>query len=304
MPLSIPNTTVPSTNYTDALTFAGNDVFEWGFFTIANNACFCQMLEGERGQSVPQPELFLPPATYPVAGGKRPISGLRFRAAVAGATPAPQVFGSLFYPNEPGVQAGTPFTGVVSASGAVGVGVGVLDRSTSTVDVNTSNVETSVYTFSVPAASMSIDSRLVLTLYGDELFNNNAADTLRLRVKFGGTTQIDTTIGGTIGLDANRRVWKWEVEIMNLGSLTQQYIQSEFQLTRNEGITLNTGLGGLGANAHSIGNNAGFRGGRGSLNALGIIDTSLATVVDVTVQYSAASANNSFRKRYGILELQ
>lgn len=119
MPLSIPNTTLPDA-YSQAATFAGNDVFSWGFFTVANNAAFVQLFEGIRGQSIPQPEVYCPPATYPIAGGRRPISGIRARNAVAG-SPA-QFFGSIFYPDEPGIQAGTPFTSFISPTGGVVLG--------------------------------------------------------------------------------------------------------------------------------------------------------------------------------------
>lgn len=126
MPLSIPNTTVGSSSYTAALTFAGNDVFAWGFFTVANNPVFAQLLEGPHGQAVPQDEVYLPPATYPIAGGDRAISGIRFRANDATVTPLPQVFGTLYYPREPGVQAGTPFPGNISPSGGLTGVAGVL----------------------------------------------------------------------------------------------------------------------------------------------------------------------------------
>ena len=116
MPLSIPNTTLADA-YTSATTFASSDVFAWGFFTVANNPAFVQLFEGPAGQAVLQPEVYCPPATYPIAGGERPVSGIRARNAVAG-SPA-QFFGSVFYPREPGIQAGTPFTGNVSAGGVI-----------------------------------------------------------------------------------------------------------------------------------------------------------------------------------------
>lgn len=116
MPLSIPNTTLQD-GYVEATTFAGGDVFAWGFFTVANNPAFVQLAQGPLGQAVFQPEIYCPPATYPIAGGERIISGIRARNAVAGSIA--QFFGSMFYPKEPGIQAGTPFLGQVSASGGI-----------------------------------------------------------------------------------------------------------------------------------------------------------------------------------------
>lgn len=141
MPLSIPNTTVTSTSYTSALTFAGTDVFAWGFFTIANNPVFVQLAEGPQGQAVFQDEVYCPPATYPIAGGDRNPAGIRFRANSL-AAPLPQVFGSLFYPREPGIQAGTPFAGTISPGGGLTGVAGVVGYQEFTAPVSTAaNVE-------------------------------------------------------------------------------------------------------------------------------------------------------------------
>lgn len=117
MPLTIPNTTLQNA-YAPATTFSGQDIFEWGFFTIANAAAFVQLVQGQFGQADLQPEVYCPPATYPIASGvKNKVTGIRARNAVAGQNA--QFFGSLFYPGEPGIQAGTPFTGTISPAGSV-----------------------------------------------------------------------------------------------------------------------------------------------------------------------------------------
>lgn len=120
MPLAIPNTTTTDA-YKDA-TFAGNDVFQSGYFTVANNPVSAQLIVGQRGQSIDYPEMFLPPGTYPIRSHPgRPISGIRFKSFTPG-TPA-QVFGTLFYPSDSLVEAASPFDAQVSPSGAVsGVG--------------------------------------------------------------------------------------------------------------------------------------------------------------------------------------
>lgn len=119
MPLSIPNTTISNQTFTAAATFAGTDVFAYGYFTIANQAAIVQLAVRAQGQAGWGPELYLPPGTYPVQEGTRqPIAGIRFRAA-GSASPAAQVFGSFFYPGEVTVQAGNPFTSQVAASGGV-----------------------------------------------------------------------------------------------------------------------------------------------------------------------------------------
>lgn len=117
MALIIPNTTTQDA-YDPSTTFAGSDVFAGGYFTVANNPVAVQLAVGELGQAAWQDEQYLPPATYPIVpGGRRPISGLRFRSFIAG-TPA-QVFGGLVYPGEPSIQAGTPYSATIAPSGAV-----------------------------------------------------------------------------------------------------------------------------------------------------------------------------------------
>lgn len=293
MPLSIPNTTITSTSYTDALTFAGGDVFAWGFFTIANQSAFVQLFEGQRGMAVLQPELFLPPATYPVAGGERPISGIRFRANSL-ATPLPQVFGSLFYPKEPGVQAGTPFTGAVAASGITGVGLGTIDRNATLIDVTATAAETDIYSFLVPGGTILASGMLRLTLHGD-LLSNNGADTFRVRAYFGGTLLYDDVSNMGAGV-ARRMPWRWAVELENLGVTNSQFSVMVLDEPDTDQPAPASGIGDVNFNSPTL------LGGALGLGAPIAIDTSTAQTLRVTVTNGTASANMSWRKRYAILE--
>lgn len=120
MPLTIPNTTVDSDTYVDRLSFSGSDVFASGYITVANNPIFIALLQGIRGQATDAPEQYLPPATYSLqSNAQRPVAGLRVRRAVSTATPNPQFFGSLYYPAESVLQAGNPFSQIVSPGGQV-----------------------------------------------------------------------------------------------------------------------------------------------------------------------------------------
>lgn len=117
MPLSIPNTTLGDA-FQAASTFAGHDVFQGGFFVVANNPASVSLAYGPLGQATWGPELYLPQGTYPVVSGSRmPISGIRARNAVAGEVA--QFFGSIYYPGEAQVQGGTVFDAIVGAGGSV-----------------------------------------------------------------------------------------------------------------------------------------------------------------------------------------
>ena len=65
---------------------------------------------------------------------------------------------------------------------------GILDRSTSTVDVVSTVTETTIYTFSVPANAMSTNRMLRLTMIGDVLNNDGTNRQFTVRIKFGATT--------------------------------------------------------------------------------------------------------------------
>lgn len=173
MPRSIPNTTLADA-YTDATTFGIADVFSWGFFTVANNPAFVQLLEGVAGQGVPQDEVYCPPATYPIAQGRRPVAGIRAHNAVVGSNA--QFFGSLFYPEEPGIQAGTPFTGVVDPSGATSnlgelANVPIL----ATVSTGAATEAAPLTIASLPAMDYS-GREILFQLYSPELINPLSAN--------------------------------------------------------------------------------------------------------------------------------
>lgn len=189
MPLAIPNTTLAD-DYSDATTFGKGDVFAWGFFTVANNPAFVRLFEGERGVGVFQPEVYCPPATYPIAGGVRPISGISAKNAVAG-SPA-QFFGSMFYPREPGIQAGTPFTATVSASGVVG-GVGEVAYQEITANVGVTGARADIIV--CPAFTLDVAAQIVAEFYCEKLTQNNAASTSILNLRDGATDLGDVWTG-------------------------------------------------------------------------------------------------------------
>lgn len=106
--------------YTEAVTFGFGDIFASGFLIVANNPVIMQMGIGPRGQHRWGSELFIPPSTFPLqAGDRQRISGVRFKQVPGVGGTAPQVFGSLFYPGEPAVYAGNPFTDIITPSGVV-----------------------------------------------------------------------------------------------------------------------------------------------------------------------------------------
>lgn len=122
MPAILPNTPTanayPTSNQSGGCQLGLNDVFETGYFVVANAAAFAQYQHGVQGQQDFSPDIFLPPATYPLVGSdKDPLGGIRFKSAVPG-TPA-QVFGVFYKKDESALLAGSEFAATVSSSGGI-----------------------------------------------------------------------------------------------------------------------------------------------------------------------------------------
>lgn len=212
------------------------------------------------------------------------------RAAAAGGDPADIVAGAdaQFLSRHTGTLA---FAAIVAADLPVEA-VRVLNRKVTTTDVTNTAVETVVYTFSVPANAMGANRMLRLTLLGDLLFNNLAADSLTLRVRFGGTLFYrDAMLVGAIS--ASRSPSHWIIEIAN--RLTNEQQVGGFFLNGTQGGAT-TGIGNL--DADEIESTTPW-----SNITLGAIDTTLAQTLEVSAQWSVANVNDSCRVRYGVLEL-
>ena len=173
----------------------------------------------------------------------------------------------------------------------------VYDRTTSTVDVANSSSLTTLYTKSITGNDMGTNKMLRLTLLGDFLYNNSAANTFTLNVKFGGTTFFSVTNGLLNAISALRLPWIIDVEVANLGASNSQMITAGFRTSA--AASGGTGIGITHGGAAPAYANAGV----GGISTLGTIDTTAAQTLLVDCQWGTASTNNSFRQRYGVLEL-
>jgi hypothetical protein len=174
----------------------------------------------------------------------------------------------------------------------------VYDRATTAVDVQNSVTETSIYTKSIAGNDMGTNRMLELLLQGDFLHNNVAGDSIRFRVKFGGTTIYDSgavlQLGNATG--ASRHPWDWQLRLENLGATNSQMMEGIIQGEFANAAAPTTGIG-----APQTGANFWFS--SMGLGTPSTIDTTTAQTLDLTVQWSAASVNNSWRQWYAVLEL-
>lgn len=206
--------------------------------------------------------------------------------------------GKIFAPSKLMQEAATAKDGLLwNAAAAIwepkGV-AGVYDRVTATADIQNTAAETSIYTKSIVGGDMGTSKGLRLTMSGDYLHNNGAGDAIAFRVKFGGSTlwqPANFTLGGTAS--AIRHPWIWTVLLENVGAANSQQLAVKLEGAATTEAAPTTGIGNLTNAFVGYGGNAG----------LSAIDTASAQTLDVTVQWSAASANNSWRLRKATLEL-
>ena len=160
----------------------------------------------------------------------------------------------------------------------------IFDRSIGnpTVDVVNTATETSIYSKSVPGNTIGIDGALRITVEGDLLNNTGGTATLEVKVKFGGTTVLDTA-AISYGAGANRMPVTLQVLIGNLGATNAQRVRG-LMFAYGTGVGITNGLMLLTAPYTLIGQYAGLA-----------IDTTLAQTLQVTVTLGSASANLEYR---------
>ena len=165
-------------------------------------------------------------------------------------------------------------------------GVTILDRDLTQVDVVNTATETSIYSLSISANVLGATGGFRLTLGGDML--KNAAGNLEIRVKLGATEVFLSDVGAPSS-SADRH--KWTILLLCLNSATNaQKWNAMVQMVANA-QNLAVQIIGSGTNSYlAEGYNTSAE------------DTTAALTLDVTVDWSAASASLSFRKEMALLE--
>ena len=158
----------------------------------------------------------------------------------------------------------------------------VLDRNVTVANIGaSSSSENSVYSYSVPANTMSTNKTLNVKIDGSYLNTSGASRTITVRIKFGGTTIYADTI--TLGAGAANRAMAFNFSITNNGAANAQTMNGSFEYSSVTAPT--TGIGDL--NASTL--------GRIAAQAMAI-DTTSAQTVEVTVQHSAIHASLYFTR--------
>jgi hypothetical protein len=209
------------------------------------------------------------------------ISGVKFRSAVAG-SPG-RIVATLSEPGDILPASGTPFSGVLAASGGVsGALIGLYDLSVSDVTVQNTAVETSIYSKLITGGDLTALGGLRGHIYCNYA-DVDGAQTLRIRLKYGGTTICDTGVINYNNGSGDNAPFDIEFEVQNAASVIAQ-----------EGILKPTLWFGGVTNPTSR---------TRLLVGTAAINSQADQVLDVTVQWGAASGSNVFLKQWARLDL-
>lgn len=163
---------------------------------------------------------------------------------------------------------------------------GVLDADPDTVDVENTTDEETVYSFTIPADTIGATGGVKVRITGDILCDY--AGDLTLRVKLGATTVLSPN-PVTLANTSARYSFELNIYIVN-SAVDAQKCGGTFFAAVVSGANFDIAL--------SSGNFAVTGAGVGSSAE----DTTGDLLLDITAQWSAASANLSFRKEIAVLE--
>jgi hypothetical protein len=162
----------------------------------------------------------------------------------------------------------------------------VLDRDVAVATVDTSAAETTVYSYTVVAATLSTNKALRLTMLADYLNNTGGASNLTVKAKYGGTAFYTSTTF-SVTQSASRRAVRLVCELTGRNATNSQQASGTFLLSGASGVT---GAGSAPTVDFGVYTNL-------------AIDSTADQALLVTVQHGTSDANISFRAQVVFLEL-
>jgi len=169
----------------------------------------------------------------------------------------------------------------------------VLDRDVTETEVVNTTTETTVYSFSVPANTLSTNRGLRLTLLGDHLNNSGSTTTPIVKVKYGATTIATLTPASTFAINAGRAHVVLSAILQAKNSASAQVAYSVLHCDDGGGQTMD------GSDSTSIYNAENVL----SMHNAVAEDSTGALTLSVTYQHGDAHANISFKAFTAMLEL-
>jgi len=171
----------------------------------------------------------------------------------------------------------------------------VYDRDAGTVTIINDSTEQTIYSQTILANDLTHEKMLRLTVFGAYLHNNAGGDTLTVRVKFGGTIILHDSTNFAATTGANQQPWRWDLLLANLGATNAQVATLTALYPKANKAAPTVGIGDIDMVDPMT--------AQLGMSVASTIDTTADKDLVVTVQWSAASVNNMWRKHYALLEL-
>jgi hypothetical protein len=163
------------------------------------------------------------------------------------------------------------------------------DRQAAGSAITNTTTETSLYSKAIGGGDLGIWGTFDLVIYGDML--HNTADPLTWRIKWGsGIVRMQNADSSSVIPTGSGSVpYELRVQLWNNGGTSSQILWATLMYWSPAGAAGTTGIGNFNGSA-----SAGVLGG--IMADYPSIDTTVGQTFDITVQWSAASANNSIRR--------
>jgi len=168
----------------------------------------------------------------------------------------------------------------------------ILDREVTQQAVNTTTVETTVFSDTIDASVLSTNKWLRLTMMFD-LLMNSGTPILTIRVKFGGTTLWAASTAAYTA-SANRRPGMLVAYIFNQNSASVQVLGGNIEINSSTTASVTSGVGSITDGTIEI---------EGPLSGSAAEDTTASKILSVTVQMDVSNVAVEFRKQGAVLEL-
>lgn len=171
-----------------------------------------------------------------------------------------------------------------NSASSISSGGGTIDRDASATNIDNDNSETTIYTYTIPAGTLSATGEIRLKIISEFYNNTGSSRGYTVKVKLGGSTVVEFAAGNSIGTTATRRLTTLVVTLSATGATNSQIVTLENYLASTASafgtVTTGTGL--------SMGTavNAGLW-NSGTLST----DMTANQTLAVTITLSAAHAN-------------
>lgn len=175
-------------------------------------------------------------------------------------------------------------------------GITVLERSTTTVTIENTASKSTLFTYSIPADTLSTNKMVRVTMMGEFLNAEGTTNEYDLHLDWAGSEVWENTIS-SIGHDTDHAAWMAQIWVQALGSASSQWVEFFWAHNTPDTGSANTGYSHI---SHTVAPEAM---GVGSAEGPQSADTTSAQTIAINITLDTADADYWIKKRFHIIEL-